>query len=196
MRESRGGKNWQLGVLRVSSRLIVIPPRRKIKWIKEKKSQFLARLKVQADGSGGDGSRMDHWPSATPRAAGEFDTAWVWLSFRIEAFNRSRGVFEHVQRHGWWEYGNYIGALASIVILVSVAWTFVAPSTGERPLARAMAVTAVVFFVLSLGEFSAFAPALWLPHSPAFSSLRIPSRFAVAVSRAVGTTAAIGLFEA
>jgi hypothetical protein len=87
-----------------------------------------------------------------------------------------RSAFSSAQRHGWWEYGNYIGTLASVLIVASLAWAFVARPTHERVLARSMAATAVVFFVLSLGEFSAFAPTLWLRHVPTWSSLRIPSR--------------------
>jgi hypothetical protein len=90
-----------------------------------------------------------------------------------------RSAFSSAQRHGWWEYGNYIGSLASILIVASLVWSFAAPSTPERLLPRSMAATTVVLFVLSLGEFSAFAPAQWLRHVPAWSALRIPSRYTI-----------------
>ncbi|PYR17084.1 MAG: hypothetical protein DMF98_27430 [Acidobacteria bacterium] len=90
-----------------------------------------------------------------------------------------KSAFSSAQRHGWWEYGNYIGTLASILIVAGLAWTFAAPSIRGRPPVRAIAVTALVFFVLSLGEFSAFAPALWLWHIPTFSWFRIPSRYTI-----------------
>ena len=44
---------------------------------------------------------------------------------------------------------------------------------------RALALTAAFLFVLSLGEFSTWAPASLLKHFPLFSSFRIPSRYTI-----------------
>ena len=40
-------------------------------------------------------------------------------------------------------------------------------------------MTSVMLFMLSLGEFSAFAPAVLSQHLPLFSSFRIPSRYTI-----------------
>ena len=45
-----------------------------------------------------------------------------------------------------------------------------------------MAATTLVFFILSLGEFSAFAPALWIRRLPASISFPIPSRYTIGVT--------------
>ena len=83
------------------------------------------------------------------------------------------------QRHGWHEYGNYIGPASALLL---VAGLFVAVWGRGAPdawLGRALALTAAFLFVLSLGEFSAWAPASLLKHLPLFSSFRIPSRYTI-----------------
>jgi hypothetical protein len=47
----------------------------------------------------------------------------------------------------------------------------------DRWLGRSLAVTTLFLFALSLGEFSAWAPASLARHVPLFSSFRIPSRY-------------------
>ncbi len=84
------------------------------------------------------------------------------------------------QRHGWHEYGNYIGPLAAILIVASVWWAFAARRASDAWLGLSLAITTVMFFVWSLGEFSPFAPASLATHLPLFSSFRIPSRYSLA----------------
>ncbi len=84
------------------------------------------------------------------------------------------------QRHGWHEYGNYIGQVAAVLMVASVIWVFGARRVPDYWLGLAMALSAIVFFVWSLGEFSRFAPASLAQHLPLFSSFRIPSRYNIA----------------
>lgn len=84
------------------------------------------------------------------------------------------------QRHGWHEYGNYIGQVAALLIVASVFWVFGARRAPGYWLGLALAVTTTALFVWSLGEFSRFAPASLASHLPLFSSFRIPSRFNIA----------------
>lgn len=89
-----------------------------------------------------------------------------------------------LQRHGWHEYGNYIGLFSAIVIVFGLVWVF-SQSVPRRSAARdgwfglSLAVTTIVLFALSLGEFSAWAPAELAHHVPLFSSFRIPSRYTI-----------------
>ena len=82
-----------------------------------------------------------------------------------------------MQRHGWHEYGNYIGIGSAVA----------ADGRSDRS-ARArrshwfglsLALTSIVLFALSLGEFSDYAPAVLSQHLPLFSSFRIPSRYTI-----------------
>ena len=93
---------------------------------------------------------------------------------------QNRGLkFEH-QRSGWYEYGNYIGGVAVAAIGGAMLLAFVMPGTRERWLGLSLALTALVFLVLSAGEFSAWAPASLARYVPLFSSFRIPSRYTLA----------------
>lgn len=84
------------------------------------------------------------------------------------------------QRHGWHEYGNYIGQVAALLIVASVIWVFGARRAPDYWLGLALAIATIVFFVWSLGDFSRFAPASLASHLPLFSSFRIPSRYNMA----------------
>ena len=75
------------------------------------------------------------------------------------------------QRHNWQEYGNYIGPFSALVVTAALAWMIV--SRLE------LAITAAFLFLLSLGEFSAYAPASLITRLPLFSSFRIPSRYSI-----------------
>ncbi len=87
--------------------------------------------------------------------------------------------FEH-QRSGWYEYGNYIGGVATAAIGGAMLFAFVVPGTRERWLGLSLALTALVFLGLSAGEFSDWAPASLARSVPLFSSFRIPSRYTLA----------------
>jgi hypothetical protein len=83
------------------------------------------------------------------------------------------------QRHEWHEYGNYIGPFSAFAIVVGVAWALWGRGVPDARMGRALAVTAVFLFLLSLGEFSSLAPASIAAHVPLFSSFRIPSRYTI-----------------
>jgi len=93
------------------------------------------------------------------------------------------------QRHGWHEYGNYIGLFSAVVIFVSVLWGLGGRKAPARSMGAALALTTIAFFVWSLGEFSRFAPAAIASHLPLFSSFRIPSRYSIAFVLCGATTA-------
>ena len=92
------------------------------------------------------------------------------------------------QRHGWHEYGNYIGPFAAILIVAGLGLTFAARRMPDYWLGLSLAVASVVFFVWSLGEFSSLAPASLATHLPLFSSFRIPSRYSIAFVLCATTT--------
>lgn len=81
------------------------------------------------------------------------------------------------QRHGWHEYGNYIGPAGVLVVAIGLVWALGRRRATDRWFGLSLAVTTVMLFTLSLGEFSRFAPASLSTHLPLFSSFRIPSRY-------------------
>ncbi|HEX8030636.1 MAG TPA: hypothetical protein VF491_19325 [Vicinamibacterales bacterium] len=83
-----------------------------------------------------------------------------------------------MQRHGWHEYGNYIGLGSAIALVIGVIIVFVRRWPNHW-FGISLAVTTVAMFLLSLGEFSAFAPAVLIQRLPLFSSFRIPSRYSI-----------------
>jgi hypothetical protein len=113
---------------------------------------------------------IDHPDRMTP--------AMLWRAYTDSSLNADSRRFD-VQRHGWWEYGNYIGLLAALCICLSLVWPFVFASMPQRSFAIALALMAVWFLILSAGEFHAFAPALALTHVPLFSDFRVPSRYTI-----------------
>ena len=83
------------------------------------------------------------------------------------------------QRHGWHEYGNYIGPAGVLVAAIGLLWAFGRRRPADRWFGLSLALTTVMLFALSLGEFSRFAPAALATHLPLFSSFRIPSRYTI-----------------
>lgn len=84
-----------------------------------------------------------------------------------------------MQRHGWHEYGNYIGWPSALLLIAGLAVALI----GRGPdawLGRSLAVTSVALFLLSLGHFAAWAPAALAQHLPLFENFRIPSRYTIA----------------
>jgi hypothetical protein len=84
-----------------------------------------------------------------------------------------------MQRHGWHEYGNYIGLGSAIAIVCGFVWVLVGRSRANHWFGVSLAITTAFLFVLSLGEFAAYAPANLAHHVPLFSSFRIPSRYTI-----------------
>ena len=83
------------------------------------------------------------------------------------------------QRHGWHEYGNYIGLGSAIALLAGFVYVFAGQGAAPRWFGISLAVTTLVLFLLSLGEFGALAPATVIQSLPLFSSFRIPSRYTI-----------------
>jgi len=83
------------------------------------------------------------------------------------------------QRHAWHEYGNYIGPAGAVALLAGVVWAFMRRRATDWWFGSSLAVTTIVLFALSLGEFSWFAPASIATHLPLFSNFRIPSRYTI-----------------
>jgi len=96
---------------------------------------------------------------------------------------------EPEQQWGWYEYGNYIGWLAPILILGSVGWIAVNRRRSDWWLGVSLAATMVLLLAWSAGEFSALAPASLASHLPFFVNFRVPSRFAVVVGLFAAATA-------
>jgi hypothetical protein len=95
---------------------------------------------------------------------------------------QTRGVQYDLQRHGWFEYGNYIGVLASLLIAASLVWIWFERQARDRLFGLAAATATMVLLALSAGEFSAAAPASLATHLPLFSNFRIPSRYTIAAA--------------
>lgn len=84
-----------------------------------------------------------------------------------------------MQRHGWHEYGNYIGAASAIAIVLGLVWVLLRRAPAHHWFGVSLALTTIVLFLLSLGEFSAYAPAVLSQRLPLFENFRIPSRYTI-----------------
>jgi hypothetical protein len=84
-----------------------------------------------------------------------------------------------MQRHGWHEYGNYIGIGSALAIAIGLFGAVFLRSPRDQWFGISLAVTTAFLFLLSLGEFAAYAPANLAHHVPLFSSFRIPSRYSI-----------------
>ena len=84
-----------------------------------------------------------------------------------------------MQRHGWHEYGNYIGLGSAIAIVTGWIWIFARPSRKDQWFGVSLALTTLVLFMLALGDFSPYSPAHVAHYLPLFSSFRIPSRYTI-----------------
>jgi len=84
-----------------------------------------------------------------------------------------------MQRHGWHEYGNYIGTGSALAIVFGLIWVIARRSPSHHWFGVSLVVTTVFLFLLSLGEFAPYAPANLAHYLPLFSSFRIPSRYSI-----------------
>ncbi|MEO7133980.1 MAG: hypothetical protein ABI024_07140, partial [Vicinamibacterales bacterium] len=84
-----------------------------------------------------------------------------------------------LQRHGWHEYGNYIGLGSALALVFGVIFVFTQRSVPNHWFGVSLAVTTLVLFLLSLGEFGRYSPAGLSQYLPLFSSFRIPSRYTI-----------------
>jgi len=102
-------------------------------------------------------------------------------------------------RHGWLEYGNYIGSFGALLIgasIVSLLTLAVRLSKHERTaIGIALAITALGFLLLTAGDYGRFAPAILLQRVPLFSSFRLPSRYTMPFVLFGAAAAAVALSE-
>jgi hypothetical protein len=84
-----------------------------------------------------------------------------------------------MQRHGWHEYGNYIGLGSAIALIAGVIVVFVRRASQDHWFGVALGITTLFLFLLSVGEFAPYAPASLAHYVPLFSSFRIPSRYTI-----------------
>lgn len=83
------------------------------------------------------------------------------------------------QRHGWWEFGNYVGGVAVALFCGSLVWIVFYRGQSERAIGLALAGTSLLLLILSAGEFAAYAPA-WLANDvPFLAHFRVPSRYTI-----------------
>jgi hypothetical protein len=94
---------------------------------------------------------------------------------------QTRGLRFEMQRHGWYEYGNYIGLLAALLVAAAIVWALWDRRAPDRRFGLAAALTTLLLLTLSAGEFAPLAPASIAAHVPLFSNFRIPSRYTIAV---------------
>ena len=122
------------------------------------------------------------WDTRTGMEGSDRMTVPMLLRAYLDPYQTRSLRVGSVQRHGWYEYGNYIGALAVILTASSMVWVLAARNVRDRWLGLSLAVTAILLLALTAGEFSRFAPSEIAGHLPLFSSFRIPSRYTVAVA--------------
>jgi multisubunit Na+/H+ antiporter MnhC subunit len=122
------------------------------------------------------------WDTRTGTELSDRMTVPILLRAYLDPYQTRSLRVGSVQRHGWYEYGNYMGALAVILTASSTIWVFAARNVRDRWLGLSLAVTAVLLLALSAGEFSRFAPSEIAARLPLFSSFRIPSRYTVGVA--------------
>jgi len=108
----------------------------------------------------------------------------------LDPYQGGRLVTDDLQRWRWFEYANYIGALAPLLIVACVIWLVWKHRTRSAWLGWSFAVTAAFLLTWSAGEFAWFAPASIAQHVPLLSKFRVPSRFTIGfVLFAAGTIA-------
>ena len=84
-----------------------------------------------------------------------------------------------MQRHGWHDYVNYIGLGSALALATGMLWVLLRRSPSHHWFGVSLALTSIVLFVLSLGEFSPYAPAVLSQQLPLFENFRIPSRYTI-----------------
>jgi multisubunit Na+/H+ antiporter MnhC subunit len=118
------------------------------------------------------------WDTRNPIEKPDLVTREVlWQTYLVPT--RKVGSRLPMQRHGWHEYGNYIGVGSAIALVAGLLLVIVRRSPLNHWFGMSLALTAIVMFLLSLGEFSPYAPAVLSQRLPLFSSFRIPSRYTI-----------------
>ena len=120
-----------------------------------------------------------------PRAWDAFD----YTSFRLIYVSLFSRVQDLTREHsggqwGFWEHGAYIGPLAAVLALFGAV---------KYPRAAApWLIACVVFLALATGQSARYSPWNLLHKLPIFSSSRVPSRFLIPFTLAVGVLASFG----
>jgi len=95
------------------------------------------------------------------------------------------------RRHGWHEYGDYIGLFGALLIVSSIVWILSdRPWQRDRWLGVLLALTSLVLLLLALGDFSAHSPYTILNMIPPFTRFRNPSRYVLVFNLFAAATAA------
>ncbi len=118
------------------------------------------------------------WDTRNPIEKPDLVTTGILKQTYLTPTQQVGGRLE-LQRHGWHEYGNYIGIGSSIAIVLGLFRVLMRRSPGNHWFGVSLALTSVVLFLLSLGEFSPYAPAVLAQHLPLFENFRIPSRYTI-----------------
>jgi hypothetical protein len=124
-------------------------------------------------------SSSEFWDTRPATGHPDLTTLEMARGIYLDANQKARSRLPE-QRHGWHEYGNYIGPFAAILIVAGVLWTLTARRAADYWLGLSLAGATLALFVWSLGEFSPLAPASLATHLPLFSSFRIPARYTIA----------------
>ena len=87
------------------------------------------------------------------------------------------------QLYGWQEYANYLGPLGPLLIVASFVWMLIdRRSRCADAIGISLAITALILFVLMLGEFASYAPYNLLRRLPLMSQFRLPSRYTLVLT--------------
>ena len=115
-------------------------------------------------------------------------TAGMVLRSYLDPYQYGNMVVDSSQRWPWWEYANYIGLPAVLLIVSCVIWVLLkGRDRREAWLGWSLALTALLLLAWSAGEFSKLAPASLASHVWFISKFRAPSRFTIAFAL-IGTT--------
>lgn len=120
------------------------------------------------------------WDTRVPTAHPDLTTIEMLVRAYIDPY-QTRGLKLDGQVHGWHEYGNYIGLPAALLLVTGVAWALSDRRHVNRSLGAPLAGTTLLLLAMSVGEFSAFAPAAIAGGLPLLSNFRIPSRYTIVV---------------
>ncbi len=93
----------------------------------------------------------------------------IWDAFTSQNQFPLQAARSPNQEYAWWEYGNYIGIIPFLILIVS------APLLRRRhwPLLAVLGV----LLLLMMGKFHPLSPSSLLAHVPGFSNTRIPMRW-------------------
>lgn len=80
-------------------------------------------------------------------------------------------------KYGWHEYGNYVGTVAILFAVGSIAAALTRIRERNQWLGVSLAVTTVAVLLIAIGDFGPLAPYSLLRRLPGIADLRIPTRY-------------------